>query len=63
MTAVHQFTLLKDAYPPKNVLIEWITPSGQMQRGRWLGGMVWMPENSPMYVYYTPISWRIVVKE
>jgi hypothetical protein len=58
-----QFSTITDdvsSHPPKYVLIEWITPSGQIVRGKWLGGIVWMPEGSSTYVYYQPISWRIV---
>lgn len=61
MMALEQnYTRLTTNYPPRNVPIEWITPSGEAVRGKWLGGMIWMPENSDMYVYYTPLSWRLV---
>lgn len=49
--------------PPKNVLIEWITPSGQLVRGKYCGGAVWMPEGSSTYGYYTPTYWRRTVGE
>jgi len=55
----NQFTSVSVAMPPKGALIEWITPSGQIERGRWEGGAVWFPEGSDMYVYYKPLSWRL----
>lgn len=58
-----QFTPLESAYPPKGASIEWITPAGQMVRGHWEGGAVWFPEGSSMYVYYTPLSWRLATEE
>lgn len=54
-----QFTRLEDASHPQGVPIEWITPSGQIERGKWAGGAVWFPEGSTMYVYYIPLSWRL----
>lgn len=58
-----QFTRVADLMPPKDALIDWITPGGEIVRGRWLGGAVWMPEGSSMYVlyvHYKPLSWRLV---
>lgn len=57
---LRQFTRVQDKLPPRNTLIEWITPSGEIVRGKWCGGAVWYPEGSAMYVYYTPLSWRLV---
>lgn len=54
-----QFTPLSSGYPPRDRPIEWVTPSGQIEKGKWCGGAVWFPEGSSMYVYYTPISWRV----
>jgi hypothetical protein len=58
-----QFTPVAEQLPPKDAPIEWITPSGQIVRGRWAGGACWFPEGSNMYVYYTPISWRLAAPE
>lgn len=44
--------------PPVNRRIEWISPSGEVVIGKYLGGVIWMPEGSSVYVYYTPIYWR-----
>jgi hypothetical protein len=44
--------------PEKNQRVEWITPSGEVVRGKYAGGLIWFPEGSPMYIYYTPICWR-----
>lgn len=44
--------------PRRDSLVEWITPSGQVVKGRYQGGLVWYPEGSEMYVYYTPTYWR-----
>ena len=49
--------------PPKGTLIDWISPSGIQDRGRFLGGIVWLPENSSMYVYYRPERWRLAMPE
>lgn len=44
--------------PPKGQRVEWITPSGHVVRGTFIGGLIWMPEGSSMYVYCTPTYWR-----
>lgn len=44
--------------PEKNQKVEWISPGGLQDRGTFLGGLIWMPEGSTMYVYYTPVMWR-----
>lgn len=41
--------------------LEWITPSGEVVRGTFAGGLVWFPEGSDMYVYYTPTFWRYLL--
>lgn len=46
------------AFPRKGQRVEWISPSGQHERGTFAGGLIWFPERSPMYVYYTPTYWR-----
>ena len=45
--------------PAKNAAVEWISPSGEVVRGKYLGGVVWLPEGSSMYVYYTPEFWKL----
>ena len=54
------YTSVRDAMPPKDTPIEWITPGGRVERGKWAGGAVWFPEGSSMYVYYTPALWRLL---
>lgn len=44
--------------PRKDSSVEWIAPSGEVVRGKYLGGVVWMPEGSEAYVYYVPVFWR-----
>jgi hypothetical protein len=44
--------------PERGQRIEWISPGGTHQRGTFIGGVIWMPEGSEMYVYYTPTYWR-----
>lgn len=46
--------------PAVGQLIEWISPGGIHTRGKFLGGLIWMPEGSDMYVYYKPEFWRSV---
>jgi hypothetical protein len=46
--------------PEKNQMVEWLTPSGEIVRGKYLGGVIWMPEGSGMYIYYTPTNWRAI---
>lgn len=52
------WTPLGTAKPEINRPIEWITPSGEVVRGKFAGGLVWFPEGSGMYIYYTPTFWR-----
>lgn len=47
-------------FPEKNRAIRWIAPSGEVVEGAFLGGSVWMPAGSAMYVYYTPTFWQYV---
>lgn len=58
--AIENWTLTDQQLPPKGALIEWISPAGIHERGKWLGGLIWMPEGSTMYVYYCPEFWRLV---
>jgi hypothetical protein len=44
--------------PEKNQKIEWLTPHGETVRGTYCGGVIWFPEGSSMYIYYTPTYWR-----
>ncbi|HEX5104987.1 MAG TPA: hypothetical protein VFV87_14305 [Pirellulaceae bacterium] len=44
--------------PEKNQKVEWISPGGIQERGTFAGGLIWFPEGSSMYVYYTPEFWR-----
>jgi hypothetical protein len=53
------FTPTEAAMPPKDAQIEWVAPDGQVVAGKWLGGAVWMPSGSKMYVYYRPAFWRL----
>ena len=54
------YTLTESDRPEKGKPIEWISPNGEVVRGKYIGGAVWMPEGSNMYVYYTLIMWRYV---
>lgn len=54
------WTPTQQQLPTKGQKIEWISPGGLHERGKYLGGVIWMPEGSPMYVYYTPQFWRPV---
>ena len=56
----HNFTRTDQQRPDKGRLVEWISPAGIHERGRYEGGLIWFPEGSPMYVYYTPEFWRYV---
>lgn len=56
-----EYTPTSRDLPPKNVPIEWISPGGVIVRGKYQGGAVWLPDGSPMYVYYTPAYWRRVL--
>lgn len=47
--------------PPMNAAVEWIAPNGDQMRGKFCG--VWIPDGSPMYVYYTPVFWRLVKEQ
>lgn len=49
--------------PAKGVLIRWLSPGGDVLIGRYLGGIVWMPEGSSAYVYYTPTYWQLASTE
>ena len=60
MSELKTFTRTDEKLPPKNKLIEWVSPGGLHVRGKWQGGAVWFPEGSSMYVYYTPLMWRLV---
>lgn len=57
---------LQDFYRPCETLpeigrlIEWISPGGSHVFGTYQGGVVWLPEGSNVYVYYTPEFWRYV---
>lgn len=53
------FTPTTDGLPPVDAKIEWISPSGQIVRGVFYGGAVWLPEGSDVYVYYQPVFWRV----
>jgi hypothetical protein len=44
--------------PAKGQKVEWLTPSGEVVRGTYVGGVIWMPEGSGVYIYYTPTYWR-----
>lgn len=48
----------ENALPEKNRAIWWISPGGEQVLGKFLGGTVWMPENSSCYVYYRPTYWK-----
>lgn len=52
------WTRTESQYPPKDTPIIWIDPDGLEVAGQWLGGAVWMPDGSAMYVYYRPDLWR-----
>lgn len=58
--AATMWTPLSSGYPEKGKSIEWITPSGEVVRGEFFGGAVWIPEGSNCYGYYTPTYWRYV---
>lgn len=48
-----------DREPPRpNSDVIWLTPSGEEVSGRYAGGVVWYPEGSTMYIYYTLVFWR-----
>lgn len=55
-----RWTSYSSGLPRRDSKVEWISPDGRQVRGTYYGGVVWMPENSPMYVYYTPTMWRYV---
>lgn len=46
--------------PNPGTKVEWITPGGAQVRGTFCGGVVWIPEGSNAYVYYTPAFWRYI---
>lgn len=52
------WTRTTERLPERGQLIEWISPGGIQTRGKCLCGLIWMPEGSDMYVYYTPAFWR-----
>lgn len=54
------YTMTNLELPPTGMPLEWITPSGEIVRGKFAGGAVWFPEGSNMYVYYTPVFWRLM---
>lgn len=56
--STNQWFRTSDRRPLKGQRIEWISSGGERERGVFLGGAVWMPEGSDMYVYYTPERWR-----
>ena len=37
--------------------IEWMDSAGTVNRGKFLGGVIWMLDGG-MYVYYEPKFWR-----
>jgi hypothetical protein len=46
--------------PNPDTKVEWLTPSGEQVRGTFCGGVVWIPEGSDCYIYYTPTYWRYI---
>lgn len=45
--------------PEPNTRVDWIAPSGeQVNGGAYVGGAVWYPPGSNMFVYYKPEFWR-----
>jgi len=44
--------------PYVNSKVIWQDPSGQEHRGVYAGGVIWYPEGSSMYIYYTPVRWK-----
>ena len=51
---------LKNTAPRRGSKVEWIAPSGAHVKGTFVGGVVWIPDGSDMYVYYTPVYWRYI---
>jgi hypothetical protein len=48
--------------PERGQRIDWLAPDGELvERGMYDG--VWLLPNSGMYIYYTPIFWRLAIKD
>lgn len=58
---MNNFTNVKDSLPPEGVVVEAITPSGDVQELKRNGNLWFFPDGS-MYVYYVPTHWRIPQK-
>lgn len=52
-----QWTETRLRLPDRGQAVEWISPGGFQERGKFAGGLVWFPDGSDMYVYYTPLWW------
>lgn len=48
----------KQCMPSKDTKVIWIDPLGHEVKGKFCGGVVWIPEGSSMYIYYTPKMWK-----
>ena len=47
---------------PQNTKIDWMSQSGDYVEGGFKSGKLWfLPDG--MYVYYTPICWKLIKKE
>ena len=44
--------------PNKDSKVVWMDSSGEEHKGVYCGGVIWMPEGSSMYIYYTPVRWK-----
>lgn len=51
--------LTSEKRPPKDSKVVWQNSVGEEIRGTYCGGIIWYPEGSSMYIYYTPIRWRL----
>ena len=52
------WTRTEVARPNPNSKVIWMDSSGEEIRGTYHGGVIWYPENSGMYIYYTPVMWK-----
>ena len=58
MDTKHNWTRTDRELPREGSKVVWISPGGIEEHGTYIGGAVWMPDGSDVYVYYTPEFWR-----
>lgn len=57
MTA-NTWTPISDGRPPEGVLVDVITETGDERQLIYASNLWWVPDRS-MYVYFTPVFWRL----